>query len=129
VVAALVAPGGVFSLAEFHPVHQVMGDEELRVEYPYFHEAPIVWDEPGSYADLAARTQSNRTHEWNHGLGEVVSSIIAAGLVVEHLHEFDYTLFPRWPFLERDQSSGAYHMPADRPSLPLMYSLRAHKPA
>lgn len=129
VVSALVEPGGVFYLAEFHPVHQVMADDDLRVEYPYFHDAPIVWDEPGSYADQAARTQCNRTQEWNHGLGEVVSSLVAAGLVVEHLHEFDYTLFPRWPFLVRDTSSGAYRMPPDRPSLPLMYSLRAHKPA
>jgi SAM-dependent methyltransferase len=126
VVAALVAPGGFLYLAEFHPLASVLGDE-LTVEYPYFHEAPMVWDDPGSYADLAAKTTANRTHEWNHGLGEVVSAVIDAGLVVEHLHEFDYTLFPRWPFLVRDDT-GAYRMPADRPSLPLMYTLRAKNP-
>jgi 2-polyprenyl-3-methyl-5-hydroxy-6-metoxy-1,4-benzoquinol methylase len=128
VVAALVAPGGFLYLAEFHPVHHVLGDDDVTVEYPYFHEAPMVWDEPGSYADRAAETTANRTHEWNHGLGEVVSSVIDAGLVIEHLHEFDYTLFPRWPFLVRDDT-GAYRMPPDRPSLPLMYTLRAKKPA
>jgi SAM-dependent methyltransferase len=129
VVAALVAPGGVLYLAEFHPIHEVMADDDLRVERSYFHEGPRVWDEPGSYADLSAETHSNVTHEWTHGLGEVVSSVIGAGLVVEHLHELDYTLFPRWPFLVRDPASGAYRMPDDRPSLPLMYSLRARKPA
>jgi SAM-dependent methyltransferase len=128
VVAALVAPGGFLYLAEFHPVHSVMADDDLTVEYPYFHEAPLVWDEPGSYADQAARTTANRTQEWNHGLGEVVSSVIDAGLVVAHLHELDQTLFPRWPFLVRDES-GAYRMPPGRPSLPLMYTLRAEKPA
>ena len=46
----------------------------------------------------------------------------------ELLHELDYTLFPRWPFLVRDESH-TYRMPADRPSLPLMYTLRATKPA
>lgn len=128
VVAALVEPGGVLYLAEFHPIHEVIADDDLRVERSYFHDGPRVWDEPGSYADLSAQTHSNRTHEWTHGLGEVVSSLVAAGLVVDHLHEFDYTLFPRWPFLVRDPESGAYRMPDDRPSLPLMYSLHAHKP-
>jgi SAM-dependent methyltransferase len=128
VVAELVAPGGVLYLAEFHPLGDVLSDDDLTVEYPYFHEAPMVWDEPGTYADLAAKTQANRSHQWHHGLGEVVSAVIDAGLVVEHLHEFDYTLFPRWPFLVKDES-GAYRMPPDRPSLPLMYTLRAHKPA
>jgi hypothetical protein len=57
-----VAPGGFLYLAEFHPLHGVMADDDLTVEYPYFHEAPMVWDEPGSYADLAAKTTANRTH-------------------------------------------------------------------
>jgi 2-polyprenyl-3-methyl-5-hydroxy-6-metoxy-1,4-benzoquinol methylase len=128
VVEALVAPGGILYLAEFHPVHHVMADDDLRVEHPYFHEGPAVWEDPGTYADPAAETRSNRTHQWTHGLGEVVSSVIDAGLVVEHLHELDHTLFPRWPFLVRDPESGAYRMPDGRPSLPLMYSLRARKP-
>jgi SAM-dependent methyltransferase len=128
VAAALVAPGGFLYLAEFHPVHHVLADDDLTAVNPYFHDDPMVWDEPGTYADLTADTTANRTHEWTHGVGEVVSSVIDAGLVVEHLHELDHTLFPRWPFLVRDES-GAYRMPPDRPSLPLMYTLRARKPA
>jgi hypothetical protein len=39
------------------------------------------------------------------------------------LHEDDYTLFPRWPLLEKDGDS--YRFPAGQPRLPLMYSRRA----
>ncbi len=127
VMADLTSAGGLFYLAEFHPIHHVFGDEDLTVEQPYFHDKdrPLVWDEPGTYADREASTASNLTYEWTHGLGDVVSAIIDAGLTIEHLHEFDYLLFPRWPFLVPDPATYSYRMPDDKPSLPLMYSIRA----
>ena len=130
VMAALTAPGGRFYLAEFHPVHAILGDDDLVVRHPYFHDRdqPLSFDEPGSYADLAARTRHNATVEWTHGLGAVVSALIDAGLVIELLHEFDYTLFPRWPFLVRT-GRDTFRLPDGMPSVPLMYSVRAHRPA
>ncbi|HEX6417782.1 MAG TPA: methyltransferase [Acidimicrobiales bacterium] len=128
VMADLVAPGGILYLAEFHPLHMILGDDDLTVTHPYFHEAgePLAFEEAGTYADLGADTAHNRTVEWVHGLGAVVSAVVGAGLAVEVLHEWDHTLFPRWPFLVRD--ADAYRMPAGMPSLPLMYSLRARRP-
>jgi 2-polyprenyl-3-methyl-5-hydroxy-6-metoxy-1,4-benzoquinol methylase len=127
VMASLVAPGGRFYLAEFHPFTNVFAEDELRVKYPYFHAEPFEWDEPGTYADPAAVTHHNRSMEWNHGLGAVVSALIAAGLRLELLHEHDYTLFAPWPFLERF-ADGTYRFPEGTPSLPLMYSLLASAP-
>jgi SAM-dependent methyltransferase len=123
-MASLVAPGGIFYLSEFHPFSNVFADEDLSVAHAYFHEGPFVWDEPGTYADLEAPTVHNRSIEWGHGLGEVVSAVIAAGLRIEFLHEHDHTLFPRWPFLRREEG-GIYRLPEGTPSLPLMFSLRA----
>ena len=37
-VAALVRPGGFLYLAEFHPITNVFGDEDLTVEHGYFHD-------------------------------------------------------------------------------------------
>jgi SAM-dependent methyltransferase len=127
VMASLVAPGGRFYLAEFHPFSAVFADDDLTVAYSYFHTEPFVWDEPGTYADPDAPTVHNRSIEWNHGLGAVVSALIAAGLRIELLHEHDYTLFPRWPFLEQ-AGNGIYRLPTRTPSLPLMYSLLASGP-
>jgi SAM-dependent methyltransferase len=126
-VAALLAPGGTFYLAEFHPFADVFADDDLTVAYPYFHDKPLVFDEPGTYADLEAKTTHNRSIEWTHGLGSVVSALIDAGLRIELLHEHDHTLFPRWPMLRRE-ADGAYRFPHATPSLPLMYSLRAAGP-
>ncbi|OPC77592.1 SAM-dependent methyltransferase, partial [Embleya scabrispora] len=74
-----------------------------------------------------AETTANVTVEWQHGIGEVVSALTATGLRLEFLHEHDHTLFARFPALE--ERSGIYRYPADSPRVPLMYSLRAGKPA
>jgi SAM-dependent methyltransferase len=123
VMASLVAPGGCLYLAEFHPFSHVFSDDDFSVQYPYFHVEPFNFPSAGSYADPDAQTVHNRSYEWNHGLGAVVSAIIAAGFELEFLHEHDSTLFARWPFLVGER--GTFRLPEGMPSLPLLYSLRA----
>lgn len=126
-MASLVTPGGRFYLTEFHPFTEVFGEEQLRVERSYFERGPWLWDEPGTYADLTAKTTHTRTVEWVHGIGDVVSALAGAGLAIELLHEQDHTSSPRWPFLRRD-GHGVYRMPDDLPAVPLMYSVLAKRP-
>jgi SAM-dependent methyltransferase len=123
VMASLAAPGGCLYMAEFHPFSHVFGDDDFTIEYSYFHDEPFDFPTAGTYADPTARTVHNRSFEWNHGLGDVVSAIIAAGFELEFLHEHDSTLFARWPFLIGER--GSFRMPEGLPSLPLLYSLRA----
>src|SRR5215210_2531267 len=88
VVASLLRPAGFLYLAEIHPFATLFADGEQRIAYPYLeHAEPLVFDEPGSYADRAAATSHNRTIEWSHGLGEVVTALIEAGLQLEELRE------------------------------------------
>ena len=124
-VASLLEPGGVLYLLEFHPVTFGFGDDDLTLAHDYFRDPEgVTFEEAGTYADLRAQTTHNRTVEWQHPLGEIVTAVIGAGLRLEFLHEHDHTLFPRWPFLEAD-GKGAYRFPAGQPKLPLMFSLRA----
>lgn len=126
VMANLLVPGGTFYMVELHPITEVFGDEELRVERSYFQREPGLWDEPGTYADPQAPTTQNRSVEWVHGVGDVVSALTRAGLTLEFLHEHECTASPRWPFLERADDR-TYRMPEGRPALPLMYSIRARR--
>jgi SAM-dependent methyltransferase len=124
-VASLIEPGGLLYLVEFHPFTWGFGDDELTFEHDYFRNPQgVLLEEAGTYADLGAITVHNRTVEWQHPLGEIVSAVIDAGLRLEFLHEHDYTLFPRWPFLEK-HGFDQFRFPAERPRLPLMFSLRA----
>jgi SAM-dependent methyltransferase len=134
VVAHFVAPGGIFFITEAHPVMNVFENEgvrpgELRLAYPYWeHPDPLVFPVKGSYADPSADVGSQTEHSWDHGLGEIVSALIDAGLRIEALVEH--------PFLDWsadflvEAAPGRYVLPPDAGGeLPLMFSLRARKPA
>ncbi|MGW9041059.1 class I SAM-dependent methyltransferase [Streptomyces lydicus] len=126
--ASLVAPGGFLYLAEFHPLCDALDDETgARVVHDYFSREAWVDEVPGSYTDFDAPTDNNRSVEWQHPIGEVVSALAGAGLHLEFLHEHDMTMFQRFGALRRSED-GFYRFPADRPRVPLMYSLRARRP-
>ena len=132
VVGHFIKPGGAFYITEIHPFEQVFDDEEgvreLRVRYPYFTTSePLVFKTQGSYADRTAPVTAEHEYVWNHGLGEIVTALITAGLRVQFLREFT---FCEWPvsFLQ-PAGDGTYRLPAELDGkLPLFFSLRATKP-
>lgn len=128
VVASLLCPGGRLYLVEFHPFVSIFGDESLSLEYPYFDEGPVHLDDPGDYADPDARLSATRTVQFAHPLGEIVTALVEAGLVLEFLHELTECSFRRFPFLVESQP-GLYAMPPGMVRLPMMFSLRARRPA
>jgi SAM-dependent methyltransferase len=134
VVAHFLAPGGTFFITEAHPVMQVFENEgvaprELRLTYPYWeHRDPLVFDVKGSYADPDAEVGDQKEHGWNHGLGEIVTSLVDAGLRIESLEEHPYLDWGADFLVEREPGSGRYILPPGPGALPLMFSLRATKP-
>lgn len=125
----LVAPGGFLYLAEFHPLCDALDDSTgSRITHDYFSRDAWVDEAPGTYTDFGAPTVHNRTVEWQHPIGDVVSAVAATGLRIEFLHEHDMTMFQRFGALQRGDD-GFYRLPADRPRIPLMYSLKATRPA
>jgi hypothetical protein len=135
IVAELLTPGGVLYLSEFHPFAWVFANDDLEIEFDYFHNPEgEQFDDgvQGSYANLDAATLNNATVEWAHTLADVVTAVLGAGLRLELLSEHDYTLFPRFPHLIEDRelltAGVVYRQPEGGPRLPLMYSLRARRP-
>lgn len=130
VVADLLAPGGRLFLREGHPMLWTLQDPRpdrlLVVEYPYFErEQPMVWDEPGTYVETGATFSHNMTHEWNHGLGEIVSAVLGAGLRLTGLTEHDSVPWEALPG-QMDALGGGEWRLADRPwRLPHSYTLQA----
>ena len=134
-VARLLKPGGRFFMREGHPVLWSLewerDDDLLVLDHPYFeHEAPLVFDEPGTYVSTEAAFEHNTTHEWNHGLGEIVTALLDAGLVITGLTE--HTTVP-WDGLGggrmRRLPGGEFQLAARPERLPHTYTLRAVRPA
>ena len=135
VCAGFIRQGGMLYVRDVHPVAQSLDDEsasgDLRLIYPYFESTqPQHWTGDEDYADPAASLEHRDSFEWNHGLGEIVSAVIAAGCHVEFLHEQDWTVYRALSWLVETER-GVWRLPqrdgAFDHRLPLMFSLRAMK--
>jgi hypothetical protein len=65
---------------------------------------------------------------WDHSLGEVINSIINAGLQIEFLHEFPFTLREKFPGMVKGDDS-YWRFTREHNMIPLLFSLKACKPA
>ena len=133
VVASLLRPGGRLFIREGHPILWALTDPRkdglLVIEYPYFEQAePMVWDEAGTYVETDVVFTHNVTHEWNHGIGEIVSAVLAAGLELTALEEHDSVPWDALPGQMTDIGGGEFRL-TDRPErVPHTYTLQARRP-
>jgi SAM-dependent methyltransferase len=134
VVASLLKPGGRLFMREGHPVLWAIAEPRpdglIALEFPYFEQVEaMVWSEGGTYVETDAVFTQNTTHEWNHGLGEIVGAVLAAGLELTALAEHDTVPWNALPGQMHDTGRGEFQL-SDRPErLPHTYTLQARKPA
>ena len=130
VVADLLRPGGRLFIREGHPMLWALDDSRaddlLVVDFPYFERTePQVWDEGGTYVQTDAVFTHNRTHEWNHGLGEIVTALLAVGMELTALVEHDSVPWEALPS-QMERVGGREWRLIDRPwRLPHSYTLQA----
>ena len=92
VIERLLNTGGIFYLSDMHPIRHLLlprrvDDAGRPIAFGYFAQnEPIEARERGSYA-LWGRGEVRTAYYWAHSLGEVVTSLCKAGLVIEFLHE------------------------------------------
>ena len=65
-----------------------------------------------------------RSVQFQHGVREIITALVQAGLRIEFMHEFDFDGFGRFESLRR-QADGTYRLPPGRPRVPLIFSVRA----
>jgi SAM-dependent methyltransferase len=132
VVGQLLKPGGFLHLHEAHPVLWSLEDErddqQLVIGRPYFEPAePKRWDDDPAWDENRPRLSHMTIYEWSHGLGEIVTALLGAGLAIRSLKEHRRLLWQALRFMIQDPE-GWWVLPDGAERLPLMYSLRAQKP-
>lgn len=131
-VSGLLKPGGRLFIREGHPMlwslDEVRDDGLLAVEFPYFErEEPMVFTEGGTYVETDVEFAANTTHEWNHGLGEIVTALLDHGMELTGLVEHQSVPWDALPGM-MTRTEGDERTLADRPwRLPLTYTLQAVK--
>ncbi len=149
-VAALLRPGGRLFVRDGHPllnsliVQEVGKDAPERaqqefitpagsstpaLELSYFEqESPVAWVEDYTYAGDEL-ISSPLSLEWNHGIGEIVTAVLEAGLTLTGLWEHDSVPWEALPgLMDLDAATGEYRL-RDRPErLAASFTLTATRP-
>ena len=130
-VAALLKPGGRLFLREAHPVLMTLDEDcqhALQITQPYFeHSEPMVWDDENTYVATDTTLKATTTHEWNHGMGEIITALLRHGMRLTALEE--HTSLP-WEALPDQMSlgeDGEWRLDNQPERLPLSYTLQAVK--
>ncbi len=121
-ISHYLKPGGTFYMAEFHPVIWMFDDDFTHIKYSYENREIIEVENEGTYTDRNAAI-SGKEYSWNHSLGEVINSLLNAGLQLEFLNEYMYSPYPcfrntveiekkKWQIKELENK------------IPMVYSLR-----
>ena len=127
VIGNHLKPGGVFYIAEFHPIMATFQQSEsgdIRPAWSYFENEFFFEGYGHSYAGTDLIASPN--YEWGHSLAEIVTALIDAGLVLEFLHEFPFTCYQAFPAMVKGED-GWWRFPEHNDSVPQLFSIRATK--
>jgi SAM-dependent methyltransferase len=134
-VGALLAPGGRLYLHDVHPLAWALSDDDLRIAHTYFEELdPFIEDSTETYTDATRPREHQRSYEWNHSIGEIVTALIRNGLRITELTEHDWTVWQRWPWLVEAGEAGeagedGWTTAPGLPRVPLTFTLLAERSA
>jgi SAM-dependent methyltransferase len=141
-ISGVLRPGGRLVLVEFHPL-ALMFDERWALHWPYSSGGdPLEIDGVGDYVarsgdglvpwgyreGIADFRNPHRAHEFAWGLGDLVTALLGAGLVLEALREYPYSNGARLFSGMREVPGRRMLPPEGIPHLPLMFGLSARKP-
>lgn len=124
-IADRLNKGGVFYMAEFHPIVWMFDYLEGKpiMKYGYMQDEVIYEEYEGTYANTDSKMIS-KEYGWNHGLSEVINALTKAGLRIDYLNEYDESPYNVLPDLEQTKS-GMY---ATKDKLyPLIFEIKSTK--
>jgi len=125
VVSRLLKPGGMFVFAEFHPAVWMFDNDFEKITYSYFNKEAIVEQESGTYAVRDAPLQLHSV-TWNHSLGEVLQSLLDAGLQLRVFREYDYSPYNCLKDMTEGEP-GRFYVRGAEGKLPMLYALQMVK--
>ncbi len=100
--------------------------EDIRVKYSYWHtDEPLSWEEPGSYAAEDAKIKNQKSYEWQQTVGDVLNSLIRAGLNIREVNEHP---FLTWGYIPKAKKVDHEYWRIEGDPLPMMWTVKAVKP-
>jgi len=130
--ASLLKPGGRLYIADDHPVTGMLEENasgRLEAVQDYStSNIPERYEATGTYTGVETPLQHSTCYEWRHSLEEFTGGATDAGLQIIFLHEHFVATWQRYSWLQKG-ADGLWHAPADKPRVPLTFSMMARKRA
>ena len=121
VAASNLAPGGLFYMVEFHPIH------DLLAGYSYFTQAEPDVEEEATYTENGADVVTKMA-VWAHPLSSVINALVGAGIRVERVNEYPFSPYNCFEGLV-EREPGRYYLSHRGHDVPMVYSLTGRKVA
>ncbi len=132
VIATLLRPGGRLFMREGHPMLWALADPRpdglLVVEYPYFETEGVRLYEPNSYVAHDEPLASPEIVHFNHGLAEIITAVMDAGLTLTAIEEHETVPWNPFPDLMDEVEDQEYRLRDAPERLAATYTLQATKP-
>jgi SAM-dependent methyltransferase len=125
IISHFLKPGGIFYIADIHPLRWIMNDDLTKVEYSYFNTGPIIEETTGSYADRG-KGGKHLTYGWNHPFSEIFTALLRQKLNIVEFNEYPFIFYNTIPNSVKNKD-GYWEVKGLEDKLPLMYSLKAVK--
>ena len=82
-------------------------------------------EEEGTYTENSGQDITTVV-VWSHPLGTVISALIAAGIDIEHVHEFPFSPYDCFKGLV-EREPGRFYLDHNGQNVPLVYSIKGTK--
>ena len=90
-IALRLKLGGMFFMAEFHPVLHLFDWAKDKIAYNYFNNGvPYMEIEEGTYADNNADIKM-KEYFWQHSLSDIMTALRKEGMEITEFIEYDYS--------------------------------------
>lgn len=118
-ISACLKPNGVFYLAEFHPINDLLsGDDYFHIKQPHIIQEPTYTENHNNETDTLA--------VWSHSLSDVINALLTAGVCIESFNEYPYSPYNVSANLTQNQQ-GQFVSLHQGKKVPLIYTIKGRK--
>ena len=125
VISYALKPGGIFVMAEFHPVVWMFDDNFESVAYNYFKDEAIIESDNSSYAGPES-DEVIHSVSWNHSIHEVMGNLIGQNMQILDFKEYNYSPYDCFQGTEEFQP-GRFRIQKFGNKIPMIYAIKAFK--
>ncbi|MBP1990996.1 class I SAM-dependent methyltransferase [Paenibacillus eucommiae] len=128
IIYEMLKPGGIFYIAEQHPLADIFEvvEGQLKMTYSYFDADAMKFESDSSYVESEIKLNNKVTYEWLHPLSKIVNALVDAGLKINYIHEFPFCMYEKFPGAMIQTEDGWWKL-KEGDSIPMLFSIQATK--